>query len=56
MYIHGNNIEQKENHRTKYQDRLSKTYLKEIRQKYDRWRTANENLKGPVIKKNLKKD
>jgi len=51
MYIHGNNITQKENHKTKYTDDLSRKYLVEIRGKYDEWKEANENLHGPCIEK-----
>jgi hypothetical protein len=49
MFVHGNNIEQKENHKTKYQDDLSKKYLMEIREEYRKWRNFNEELKGPYI-------
>lgn len=48
MYVHGNNLQQKETHRTKYQDALSKKYLAEIRQKYNTWKEENENLLGPT--------
>lgn len=48
MHIHGNNLEQKEAHRTKYRDANSRTYLIEIRARYTLWRTANEDLIGPV--------
>ncbi len=51
MYVHGNNITQKENHKTKYTDDLSKKYLVEIREKYDEWKKANEGLHGPCIEK-----
>jgi len=51
MYIHGNNLTQKENHKTKYTDDLSKKYLAEIREKYDKWKKANEGLHGPCIEK-----
>lgn len=47
MFIHGNNLEQKENHTTKYRDAASKRYLAEIRIKYNKWKFDNENLKGP---------
>ena len=30
VYVHGDNLEQKENHPTKYRDDVSKQYLKEI--------------------------
>lgn len=51
MYIYGNNLTQKENHKTKYTDDLSKKYLAEIREKYDEWKKANEGLHGPCIEK-----
>ena len=34
--VHGSNLEQKENHRTKYRDVESKKYLSEIRTEYDK--------------------
>ena len=46
VYVHGDNLEQKENHPTKYRDDVSKQYLKEIRQKYNEWKTANLSLYG----------
>lgn len=49
MHVHGNNLEQKENHTTKYLDAESKKYLIEIRTRYTKWKTDNENLKGPFI-------
>ncbi|WP_099463879.1 Bpu10I family restriction endonuclease [Parabacteroides provencensis] len=49
MLVHGDNLLQKENHTTKYQDQLSKTYLAEIREKYNQWKSDNEALKGPFI-------
>ena len=51
MYVHGDNLTQKENHKTKYLDIDSRQYLVEIRGKYNEWRTANEGLKGPYIEK-----
>lgn len=48
LYIHGDNISQKENHPTKYRDDKSKQYLAEIRQEYEKWKSANLNLNGPV--------
>ena len=48
MFVHGSNLEQKENHRTKYRDAKSRQYLAEIRMRYDQWKTANEALVGPV--------
>jgi Bpu10I restriction endonuclease len=46
--VHGSNLDQKENHRTKYRDSDSKRYLGEIRIEYDKWRTANVQLVGPT--------
>lgn len=47
MYVHGNNLEQKESHPTKYRDSESRRYLTEIRVKYNAWKLDNENIKGP---------
>ncbi len=48
MFIHGNNLDQKENHQTKYRDEESRRYLVEIRARYNQWKSANEALIGPV--------
>ncbi|MCM1123451.1 MAG: Bpu10I family restriction endonuclease [Eubacterium sp.] len=48
VYVHGDNLEQKENHPTKYQDEISKQYLSEIRPMYDAWKDANLALQGPM--------
>lgn len=48
MFVHGNNLEQKENHQNKYKDEKSIRYLREIRDKYNEWRKENESLKGPL--------
>ncbi|CEZ19395.1 Restriction endonuclease [Candidatus Methylopumilus planktonicus] len=50
MLVHGNNLEQKEQHQTKYQDKDSKKYLVEIREKYNSWKKKNETLIGPLNK------
>ncbi|MBI3654014.1 MAG: Bpu10I family restriction endonuclease [Acidobacteria bacterium] len=47
MLVHGANLHQKEQHRTKYQDKRSRAYLTEIRAAYDSWHTANMALLGP---------
>ena len=47
MFVHGDNLTQKENHRTKYRDADSRRFLVEIRERYDGWRQANEALNGP---------
>ncbi len=49
MFVHGSNLEQKENHATKYRDEDSRQYLIEIRAKYTKWKADNEALKGPFI-------
>ena len=48
MYVHGNNIEQKETHPSKYRDDESRRYLTEIRTKYNAWKAANLDLIGPT--------
>lgn len=48
MHVHGDNLVQKENHKTKYLDADSRKYLTEIRVKYDEWKKANEELVGPL--------
>lgn len=48
MFVHGNNLKQKENHQTKYRDAESRRYLSEIRNHYNQWKAANEALIGPV--------
>ena len=49
MLVHGNNLEQKETHPSKYRDKSARKYLVEIRQRYDTWRQANEALVGPSV-------
>lgn len=49
MFVHGNNLELKESHPTKYQDEESRRYLAEIRPRYNAWRQANEALVGPNL-------
>lgn len=51
VFIHGQNLTQKENHATKYRDGVSRQLLAEIREKYDGWRRANEELEGPSLEK-----
>lgn len=48
MFVHGNNLEQKEHHKTKYRDEESKRFLKEIRVRYKKWKLDNEDLIGPT--------
>ncbi|OFX22008.1 MAG: restriction endonuclease [Bacteroidetes bacterium GWA2_31_9] len=47
MFVHGDNLKQKESHKEKYIDQEAKNYLVEIRIEYDKWCKANEELKGP---------
>lgn len=47
MFVHGDNLKQKESHKEKYTDQEAKNYLAEIRIEYDKWNKANEELKGP---------
>lgn len=56
MFVHGNNLEQKEGHKTKYRDEESKRYLAEIRVRYDKWKSDNENLAGPTKEHNEEDD
>jgi hypothetical protein len=48
MFVHGNNLEQKENHPKKYKDSESRRYLSEIRERYNQWKTSNEKVIGPT--------
>ena len=48
MLVHGDNLTQKENSQNKYTDPQSKQFLAEIRAEYEKWKAANEALKGPV--------
>ena len=56
MHVHGDNLKEKENHKTKYMDDISKAYLNEIRAKYDIWKKGNEDLKGPTSTVSLEED
>jgi hypothetical protein len=49
MFVHGNNLDQKETNKTKYTDSGSRQYLAEIRVRYNQWKEANENLIGPLV-------
>ncbi len=51
MFVHGQNLTQKENHKEKYQDATCKQYLLEIREQYERWKEANLALNGPLATK-----
>lgn len=48
MFVHGNNLTQKESASRKYNDERSLKLLAEIRPIYDKWQTDNLALKGPV--------
>lgn len=54
MFVHGDNLSQKESHKEKYTDNEAKQFLAEIRLEYQKWRSANDALKGPfsTIQKN----
>lgn len=47
VFVHGQNLEQKEGHTKKYQDKVSRDLLIEIRKNYDKWKRDNANLEGP---------
>jgi hypothetical protein len=47
MPVHGDNLRQKETAGAKYADAESRRFLREIRKRYDGWRKANAELKGP---------
>ncbi len=47
VFVHGQNLEQKERHKTKYRDAKSKELLAEVRVQYDLWKEANAQLEGP---------
>ena len=51
MLVHGSNLSQKENHKTKYRDTKSRQYLMEIRTQYDKWHETNSSLFGPYKNK-----
>lgn len=51
VYVHGQNLTQKEGHTEKYTDATCKKYLREIRAEYEKWKQANIDLKGPVATK-----
>jgi len=48
FFVHGDNLEQKENHPSKYRDAISRQYLAEIRERYEIWKNANLALVGPT--------
>jgi hypothetical protein len=50
IYVHGDNLAQKEQSTDKYSSNECKQYLREIREKYGPWKKANEELKGPFAK------
>ena len=49
VYVHGDNLEQKENHPTKYRDNISRQYLREIRPRYNDWKNANLHIQMMTI-------
>jgi hypothetical protein len=48
-FVHGSNLRQKEDHKTKYLDEESRQFLREIRAQYDEWHAANQHLVGPRL-------
>jgi hypothetical protein len=48
MFVHGNNLAQKEAHPSKYRDTEARQFLQEIRVGYDAWRDNNLVLAGPL--------
>jgi hypothetical protein len=56
MFVHGNNLEQKETHQTKYRDNEALQYLQEIRIKYNEWKSKNLSLIGPMKTENKDAD
>src|SRR5579884_2174080 len=56
MFVHGQNLLQKENHETKYNDPKCKLYLREIRAEYKKWKDANLALVGPMGKRAAEDD
>lgn len=48
VFVHGDNLLQKENHPVKYQDEESRRFLREIREQYEVWKNANMQLIGPL--------
>lgn len=51
VFIHGQNLAQKERHLTKYLDADSRRLLAEIRPVYDKWKQDNIALEGPGLEK-----
>lgn len=51
VFIHGQNLAQKEKHQAKYLDDRSRKLLQEIRLVYDTWKKDNTSLEGPNLKK-----
>jgi len=51
MFVHGNNLSQKESASRKYKDEASVALLAEIRPQYEKWKQTNLSLKGPYALK-----
>ena len=48
MFVHGDNIEQKINNpKPKYDNETAKTYLREIKREYEKWKASNLAIQGP---------
>lgn len=54
MFVHGNNLDQKESASLKYKSTESISFLSEIRPRYDAWKKANLELVGPVVRHDSK--
>ena len=48
MRVHGDNLQRKEKGEAKYADPEARQFLREIRNQYDVWQKANQELKGPI--------
>ncbi|HSI21330.1 MAG TPA: Bpu10I family restriction endonuclease, partial [Verrucomicrobiae bacterium] len=51
MFVHGNNLAQKESASRKYNDEVSTQLIAEVRLEYNKWKEANLALKGPYSTK-----
>jgi hypothetical protein len=49
VFVHGQNLAQKEAHQTKYLDDTSRKLLEEVRREYDEWKKGNGDLQGPFL-------
>jgi len=47
VFVHGQNLDQKESGKKKYSDAKSVQLLSEVRERYDHWKQQNADLEGP---------